>query len=99
MSAHTVGPGHDYKALNAMVRRHKTALARAKNSGSPEKVIEVVDKALADFDATIAPDNWRLWAIAKEDAESAIRKREAGWKPYRDHTTTWVWPVEPWMSD
>lgn len=66
----------DYDALNKMVRKHKAALTRAKNSGDPEKVVAAVEKAFADFDAGMWPDNWHLWEIAKRDAELAIRRRE-----------------------
>ena len=66
---------HDYERLGKMVRKHKSALTRAKNSGDPDKVIAAVDKAFAEFDLpeNIYPDNWRIWEAAKRDAEYAKR--------------------------
>jgi hypothetical protein len=66
----------DYAALNKMVRRHRAALTRAKNSGSPEKVLAAVAEAYADFDATMWPDGWHTWEIAYRDAEMAIARRD-----------------------
>lgn len=63
----------DYDALNRMVRRHKAALTRAKNSGDPRKVIAACDAAIADFDKTMWPDNWPIWTVAREDAVNDLR--------------------------
>lgn len=65
---------HDYKALNKMVRRHKSALTRAKNSGDPKRVIAACDSAFAEFDQTLWPDNWHLWNIARSDAEFELAR-------------------------
>lgn len=62
---------HDYAALNAMVRKHKAALTRAKKKG-PEAVLAAVEAAYADFDKGLWPDNWHLWKIAEEDAKMEI---------------------------
>jgi hypothetical protein len=64
--------------LNAMVRRHKTALTIAKKKG-PEAVIDIVRIAFEDFQEHGWPDNWHIWNIAKEDAEMALRRK--GWEP------------------
>ena len=67
---------HDYDKLNRLCRKHKAALTRAKKK-SPEAVIAAVDQFYADFEAADAPlpDNWRLWEVAKEDAQRAIQLR------------------------
>lgn len=64
---------HDYKALNRMVTKHKAALTRAKKKG-PQAVLDAVAKAYEDFDKTMHPDNWRIWEVAREDAERELRK-------------------------
>lgn len=53
---------------NATVRKHKSALTRAKKIG-PEKVIEVCNRALEDFEENGYPDNWHLWERSRQDAE------------------------------
>ena len=60
----------DYKRLNAMVRKHRSALTRAKNSKDPDKIIAACDAAFADFEKpeNIYPDDWSLWQRAKDDA-------------------------------
>lgn len=66
----------DYRALNAIVRKHKSALTRAKNSGDQQKVIDACDAAFACFDepGMIWPDNWSLWQRAKDDAQFKLRR-------------------------
>ena len=58
----------DYAAVQAEVPKMKAALTRAKKSGDPQKVIDVVDKAFARFDEIGWPDNWHTFNIAREDA-------------------------------
>lgn len=67
---------NDYKALNRMVRKHKAALTRAKNSGDPHKVIVACEAARDDFNAGIWPDNWPMWNIAYEHATQEV---DGGW--------------------
>lgn len=71
----------DYAAMNGVVRKHKAALTRAKNSGDPRKVIAACDAAFAAFDepGMIWPDNWHLWNIARQDAEFAPARENGGW--------------------
>lgn len=59
---------------NATVRKHKSALTRAKKIG-PEKVIEVCTIALDDFQDNGYPDCWSLWQRALEDAQLDIRRK------------------------
>jgi hypothetical protein len=50
----------------------KAKLTRAKKTKEPDKVLAVVTEAYAAFDRWGAyPDNWRLFEVAKTDAESA----------------------------
>lgn len=56
---------------NKTVRKHKSALTRAKKV-SPEKVIEVCDKALDDFEDNGYPDCWHMWKMAKYDAVTQL---------------------------
>lgn len=56
---------------NATVRKHKSALTRAKKVG-PRKVVEVCDIALDDFADNGFPDCWSLWERAKYDATTQI---------------------------
>ncbi len=56
---------------NKTVRKHKSALTRAKKV-SPEKVIAVCDAALEDFEDNGYPDCWSLWERAKYDAQTQI---------------------------
>ena len=69
----------DYKAAAASFRKQKSALTRAKNSGDPQKVIDAVDKAFAEWDAMGIPfpDSWHTWKVAKEDAQFALARK--GW--------------------
>lgn len=62
--------------LNAMVRHHKAALTRAKNSGKPEAIIAACDAAFAEFDRTTYPDNWSLWQRARDDATMKLLREE-----------------------
>lgn len=59
---------------NALVRKHKSALTRAKKKG-PIAVLASCDAAFEAFDTLPSgwPDCWHLWNIAKSDAEIAIR--------------------------
>lgn len=61
----------DYALLNKMVRRHKSALTRAKNSGDPQKVIVACERARDDFNTNMWPDAWPTWNIAYRDAQEA----------------------------
>lgn len=60
--------------LNKMVRKHLSALTRAKKKG-PEAVIKVVDAAFSDFSDFGWPDNWHTFNIAKSDAEFELARR------------------------
>lgn len=70
----------DYKAAKKSFTKQKSALTRAKNSGDPQKVIDAVDAAFAEWDAMEIPfpDSWHLWKCAKEDAQFKLRWAEAG---------------------
>lgn len=68
----------DYVALNAMVRKHKSALTRAKKKG-PEAVIAACDAAFSDFDDTMYPDSWHDWKRAKEDAQYELARKRGSW--------------------
>jgi hypothetical protein len=67
---------HDYARLNKMVRKHMSALTRAKKTRDPDKIITVCDKAFDEFDLpeNIYPDNWHLWKAAKQEAEWAKQR-------------------------
>jgi hypothetical protein len=60
----------DYAALNRMVRRQRSALTRAKNSGEPEKVVVAVAAAVREWNepGMIWPDDWPTWRCALWDA-------------------------------
>ena len=60
--------------MNAIYRKQKAALTRAKKKG-PQEVIAAVNAAIAVWDESFPawPDNWSLWQRAKDDAEHAIR--------------------------
>jgi len=70
----------DYDYMNRVVRKHKAALTRAKNTGDPSKVIAAVDAAFGAFDAPNMywPDSWHTWNVAREDAKLALARQEAG---------------------
>jgi hypothetical protein len=71
----------NYDALRRLIRKHKSALTRAKNTGDPTKVIAACDAFFADFDGPNAPplpDAWHAWSIARQDAEYALRRQEWG---------------------
>lgn len=59
----------DYAALNKLVRQQKAALTRAKNTGDPEKVAEVVAAAVRAWNqpGCMWPDNWSLWERTLND--------------------------------
>lgn len=59
-------PRVDYNALNRMVRRQRSALTRAVNSGDPERVILVVHAAVSEWNqpGVIWPDDWARWQSA-----------------------------------
>ena len=59
--------------LNKMVRRHLSALTKAKKVG-PAEVIAVCDIAFEDFDEFGWPDNWHTFNIARNDAEMEIAR-------------------------
>jgi hypothetical protein len=64
----------DYALAQRLVRKHKAALTRAKNTRDPHKVIAAVDAAYAEWDANDIPypDSWHTWERAKSDALVAI---------------------------
>ena len=79
----------DYDLLNRIVRRHKSALTRAKNSGDPIKVITACRAARIEFDQNMYPDNWPLWTCALADLQTrdtprkvmtAARNEEDSWR-------------------
>lgn len=57
---------------NATVRKHKSALTRAKKVG-PQKIVDVCTIALKDFEDNGFPDCWHLWKQAREDAIMKLR--------------------------
>lgn len=62
--------------LLAAMRRFKSALTRARNRRDHRKVIAVVDDRRAYFaerDMPL-PDDWALWANAREEAEFELRR-------------------------
>lgn len=58
--------------MNAMVRKHKAALTRAKKKG-PLAVVVACEAALTSFDSHGYPDCWMDWERAEEDARIALR--------------------------
>jgi len=62
----------DYEKVKSIVRKHKGALTRAKNSGDPHKVLAAAQAALADFDKHGYPDRWHLWQCAEREAKRDI---------------------------
>lgn len=71
----------DYAAANAAARRFKSALTRATNKKDWKAVIKVADDFAAYFDSRdwARPDNWALWANAKDDAEFELRRASTRW--------------------
>ena len=60
--------------MKGLVRKHKSALTRAKNSGDPAKVHQAATTALDEMSAVgPLPDNWHLWESARKDAEHKLR--------------------------
>lgn len=61
--------------MNALCRKHKSALTRAKKKG-PQEVILAVNAAFDDFDhhEMAWPDNWHDWQRAKLDAWMEIQR-------------------------
>jgi len=57
--------------LTLNMRKHKSALTRAKNTKDPAKIIAACDTALASFDTHGWPDNWSLWERERQDAQFA----------------------------
>lgn len=59
----------DYAALNKMVRRQKSALTRAINSGDRDKVVLACRDAVREWDepGAIWPDDWSRWQRALDD--------------------------------
>jgi len=70
----------DYKAANEAFRRQKAALTRAKNSGDPRKVVEVVVATVREWNASDYPwpDSWATWNIALQDAVGELEGWRAG---------------------
>lgn len=69
----------DYARVKREHPKHKAALTRAKNSGSPLKVLAAVEKAYDAFDTWGAwPDDWAAWRVAAWDAHfDWLRSEEA----------------------
>lgn len=65
----------DYEAMRRELPKLKAALTRAKNSGDPQKVIDLVDRAFARFDEIGWPDNWHTFNIAREDARFELMRQ------------------------
>lgn len=70
----------DYAAAQALFRKHKGALTRAKKK-SPEAIVEAVDAFYADFEHAgfPLPDAWHTWERAKDDALMDIARSNGGW--------------------
>lgn len=53
----------------------KARLTRAKNSGDPQRIIDVVDAQFREWDDGdyAYPDCWHNWQRARMDAEMALR--------------------------
>ena len=60
----------DYARLNAVVRRQRTALTRAINSGDSAKVVLACRKAVQEWDESgmMWPDDWSRWQRALDDS-------------------------------
>lgn len=71
-----VNGGIDYDAMKKSVRKHKSALTRAKNTGDPHQVVAAVDRAFGEWDEAghPYPDSWHTWNIAKRDAQFQIAR-------------------------
>lgn len=59
----------DYEAANREFRRQKAALARAVNSGDPEKVLLACARAVREWNqpGRAWPDDWPRWQNALND--------------------------------
>jgi hypothetical protein len=62
--------GIDYAKAQALYRKHKAALTRAKKKG-PREVIAACDLFAAEFHQAglPLPDDWHRWESAKRDAQ------------------------------
>lgn len=59
--------------LNRVMRKHRSALTRARKTGDPEKIVAACDAAFEDFNQYGWPDCWSLWERAKDDAAFLAR--------------------------
>lgn len=78
----------DITELNRAWRRNKSACTRAKNQKDWAKVIEVCDRAFADFDRYGWPDDWAHFEREKRDAEWALAREQGSVFPVGWHTRT-----------
>jgi hypothetical protein len=71
----------DYRAANALWKRHRTALTRAENKARRDNTVAAWDACLALPDAQQAewdakgwpwPDDWARWERLRNDARFAI---------------------------
>lgn len=60
----------DYDSANRMIRRQRSALTRAVNSGRMEIVVRACRKAVQEWtDSGMSwPDEWRRWQSALDSA-------------------------------
>ena len=59
-------------------KKKKAALTKAEKSQDPQKILEVAQAHLDEWEKTGQyPDDWSRWERAKEDAELAIRRQKA----------------------
>lgn len=58
----------------------KSRLTRAVNSGDPRKVLAVVERTYAEWDAGdfAYPDDWHRWERAAQDAEMELARSRWG---------------------
>ena len=68
-------------------RNQKAALTRAQNSGDPVKVLNVIQKALREWEGVAWPDDWHRWNIALGDAVSELHGWRAGLGVHLDDTS------------
>ena len=63
------------KDFQTACRKHKSALAKAKNSNDPQKLKAAGNAALAFFESVhLYPDHWHMYQNAVDDAEFAIAR-------------------------
>jgi hypothetical protein len=63
------------KECTRIMRKHKSALTKAQNSGDQSRILAAARNALAEFESTgLWPDCWSLWERAKDDATFALQR-------------------------